>query len=129
MKPKLVLLLTRETTFQALLVEALFGSGAIVLVAHTVTDALRLVCARGPELDLAVIDFDDGCHGMTLLSAIQTCQPDLAVIVATSNDVYHAAAVAYANGAAACLAKPISAAELKIVIEELAETKLLLEAA
>ena len=96
---------------------------------HNMNDALQLICSRGIELDLAVIDFDDGCHGMTLLHAIQTCRQELAIVVVTSSDTYHAAATAFANGVKACLAKPISAAELKIVIEELAEPKLQLAAA
>ena len=131
MKPRLILLLTRDASFQTLLNEALLGEGAIVLGTHSAGEALQLICARGGELDFdfAVIDFDDGCHGMTLLSALHTCRPALPIIVVTSSDAYHAAAIAYANDIAACLAKPISAAELRIVIEELAEPKLQLETA
>lgn len=127
MKPRLILLLTRDASLQTLLNEVLLGEGAIVLVAHSAGEALQLICARVGELDFAVIDFDDGCHGMTLLSALHTCRPALPIIVVTSSDAYHAAAIAYANDIAACLAKPISAAELRIVIEELAEPKLQLE--
>ncbi len=129
MKPRFVLLLTRDGNFQALLAQALSDSGTIILVAHNMNDALQLICSRGAELDLAVIDFGDGCHGMTLLTAIQAVRPHLAVVVVTSNDAYHAAAVAYANGVEACLAKPISAMELKIVIDELPTPKLQLAAA
>ncbi len=129
MNSRLVLLLTRDRNFERLLAEALLNNGAAVLIARNVGDALQIVCARGREFDFAVIDFDDGCHGMTLLSAINTCRPELPIIVVTSSDAYHAAALAYANGAAACLAKPISAAELGIVIRELGEPKLELEAA
>ena len=129
MKPRLVLLLTRDISFQRLLSQSLYDGGAIILVAHNINDALQLICSRGSEFDLAVIDFDDGRHGMTLLSAIQTCQPPLAVVVVTSSDVYHAAAIAFANGVEACLAKPISVAELRIVIEEINEPKPQLAAA
>ena len=129
MNSRLVLLLTRDHNFERLLAEALLHHGAVMLIARNVGDALQIVCARGRELDFAVIDFDDGCHGMTLLSAVNTCRPELPIIVVTSGDAYHAAALAYANGAAACLAKPISAAELEIVIRELGEPKLELEAA
>ena len=129
MNSRLVLLLTRDRNFERLLAEALLNNGAVVLIARNVGDALQIVCARGREFDFAVIDFDDGCHGMTLLSAINTCRPELPIIVVTSGDAYHPAALAYANGAAACLAKPISAAELGIVIRELGEPKLELEAA
>jgi DNA-binding NtrC family response regulator len=123
MKPRLVLLLTRDSNFQSLLGERLYDGGAIILVARNINDAIQLMCSRGSELDLVVIDFDDGCHGITLLSAIQTCRPELPIIVVTSSDAYHAAAIVFANGVQACLAKPISAAELKVVIEELAEPK------
>ena len=129
MNSRLVLLLTRDRNFERLLAEALLNNGAVVLIARNVGDALQIVCARGREFDFAVIDFDDGCHGMTLLGAINTCRPELPIIVVTSSDADHAAALAYANGAAACLAKPISAAELGIVIRELGEPKLELEAA
>lgn len=127
MNSRLVLLLTRDRNFERLLAEALLNNGAVVLIARNVSDALQVVCARGREFDFAVIDFDDGCHGMTLLSAVNMCRPELPIIVVTSGDAYHAAALAYANGAAACLAKPISAAELGIVIRELGEPKLELE--
>jgi DNA-binding LytR/AlgR family response regulator len=96
-------------------------SGSIVLVARNLGEALQIVCARGGELELAIIDFDDGCQGMTLLRAIATCQEELPIVVVTSRDVYHA--LAYANGAAACLAKPITAEEIAIVVEALKAPK------
>ena len=130
MNSRLILLLTRDREFEKLLTEAVLATGAaVILAARTIEDALQIVCTRGRELDFAVIDFDDGCHGMTLLSALATCRPGLPVVVVTSKDVYHAAAVAYANGVAACLAKPIVASDLEIVIRELRNPKLELEAA
>ena len=130
MNTRLILLLTHDREFENLLTEAVIATGpALILVARTVGDALRIVCTRGRELDFAVIDFDDGCHGMSLLSALDTCRPGLPVVAVASQDVYHAAAVAYANGVAACLAKPIGASDLEIVIQELRNPKLALEAA
>src|SRR6187397_2005210 len=114
MNVRLILLLTRDREFETLLTEAVLATGTgIILVARTVTDALRIVCTRGRELDFGVIDFDDGCHGMTLLSALDNCRPGLPLVVVTSRDVYHAGAVAYANGVAACLAKPIDTSDWK----------------
>jgi CheY-like chemotaxis protein len=129
MKPRLVLLLTRDSNFQSLLGEVLYDDGAIILVARNITDAIQLMCSRVTELDLVVIDFDDGCHGITLLNAAQTCRPELPIIVVTSSDAKQAAAIVFANGVQACLAKSTSATELKIVIEELAEPSLQLVAA
>ena len=71
-----------------------------------------------------MIDFADGCHGMTLLSALQMCHPNLPMIVVTSSDSYHAAALIHAQDVDACLEKPISSAEFAIVIRELTEAKL-----
>jgi DNA-binding NtrC family response regulator len=123
-----VLLLTRDDEFEKLLKEALLESGASILVARNVDDALQIVCTRGAEIFLAVIDRDD-CHGINLLSAIKACQHKLLMVVVTSDDTYHCAALAYANGATACFVKPIAAAELKLAIQNLGAPKLELAAA
>lgn len=129
MKPRLVLLLTRDPKLKKLLSEALLDDGATVAVKHHISGALQMVCSRIDELDLVVIDFDDGCHGMTLLSAMNSCRPDLPIIVVTSRNMYHGAAVAYANGAEACLAKPINTADLRMVVAGLGAPKALLAVA
>lgn len=128
MKPRLILLLTCDPEFEDVLTEALRGDDTAVLVSHTLESALETVCSRGRELDIAVIDFVDGCHGMTLLRAIKTCRQDLPVIVVTSSDLYHAATMAYANHVEGCLAKPVTGAELKLVLEELRTLKPMLTA-
>ena len=66
-----------------------------------------------------MIDFQEGSRGMPLISAIHTCREELPIIVLTSTDKYHTAALAYANGAAACLAKPTTPEEIDILIEDL----------
>ncbi len=54
------------------------------------------------------MDFDDGCRGRTLLSAVHTCNERLPIVVATSEDAEHACFLAYANAARTCLKKPLS---------------------
>jgi DNA-binding NtrC family response regulator len=120
-----VVLLTRDRTLEKSLSEALHNP--VILMARDIDEALQIIATHSDELSLVVIDFDDGCHGMTLL-AIKNCLETLPVIVATSSDTYHAADVAYANGAAACLAKPVTTAELKVVIRQLRQAKLELTA-
>ncbi len=127
MNAHLILLLTQDREFEKAFGEAR-ESGATVLIARRVDDALQTVCARGAELDLVVIDRDD-CHGITLLSAINACRHELPIVVMTSRDAYHCAALAYANGATLCLAKPITATELGLAIRELRQPKLQLTAA
>ena len=128
MKPK-VLLYTRDPNFDGLLCEALSGTGAIVLIARTVADALQIVCQRGRHLDFALMDFDGGCRGMTLLSAVHTCYEHLPILVITSQDVEHVTAVAYANGARSCLSKPRHASTLTAAIADLNATHYQLVAA
>jgi DNA-binding response OmpR family regulator len=116
MKRRLVLLYTRDPNFDRVLTEALLGTGAIVLIARSVGDALQVVSSRGRELDFAILDFNDGCRGMTLLSAVHTCCEKLPTLVVTSKDSEHP--VAYENGARVWLNKPLPAVLLANAISE-----------
>lgn len=129
MKPRLALLYTHDRNVDRVLNEALFGTDAIVLTARSVGDALQIVCQRGRELDFALMDFDVGCRGMTLLSAVHTCHQQLPILVTTSKDAEHATAMAYANGARACLNKPVPSARLANAISEVIAPDQLLVAA
>ena len=84
MKRRLVLLYTRDPNFDRVLTEALLDTGAVVLIARSVGDALQVVSSRGRDLDLAILDFNDCCRGMTLLSAVHTCCEKLPTLVVTS---------------------------------------------
>ena len=119
MKLPLVLLYTRDQTFDQVLARTLLGTGTIILIARRVGDALQIVRRRGRELDFAVLDFNDGCRGMALLSALDTCCDKLPTLVVTSKDLEHASAVAYANGARVCLTKPLPAELLANAIADL----------
>ena len=123
MNIRLALLLTHDADFEKVVTESLKESRAKILITHDVDYALEIGCQRGAELDLAVIDRSD-CHAITLLSAVRACRHDLPVVVVTSSESCHCAAIAYANGAAACIAKPISAADLRVVLKQLCQPKL-----
>jgi DNA-binding NtrC family response regulator len=120
----LILLFTPDPNFQKLLAEALLTEHLNVLVTRSVNHALQTVCARSGDLRFVVVDFDNGCHGMTLLRAINACHRELPIIVVTSSDLDYAAALAYVNGAAVCLAKPITASEIELIFTELRKPKL-----
>jgi DNA-binding response OmpR family regulator len=119
MKPRFVFLYTRDPNFDRAVSEALFGTDAVVLIARSVGDALRVISNQGCELDFAILDFNDGCRGMTLLSAVHTCHQELPILVTISEDAEHSTAVAYANGARACLNKPIPPARIADAISGL----------
>jgi DNA-binding response OmpR family regulator len=110
MKSPLILLFTRDRDFAQSVRDALFETGATVLIARDVRDGLQIVLQRGRELDSALMDFDDGCRGRTLLSAAHNCYEQLPIVVTTSEEAEHAISLAYANGARTCLKKPLSAA-------------------
>ena len=127
MNIRLALLLTRDPAFEKTVTEAIADCGGKILIRHDVDHALQIGCQRGREFDVAVIDRSD-CHAISLLNALHACRHDLPVVVVTSDDTGHCAALAYANGAAACLAKPIDTADLKLALRDLCESKLKLAA-
>ncbi|MEY2491294.1 MAG: hypothetical protein QOH31_5807 [Verrucomicrobiota bacterium] len=117
MTPRTVLLFTCDSCFDELIAQV-FSEPAIILSARTVREALQIVCQRGRELNLALMDFDGACRGMTLLSAVHICYEQLPIVVTTSEDLEHACFLAYANGARTCLKKPLSAARFAQAIAD-----------
>jgi DNA-binding NtrC family response regulator len=120
MKRAVIVLLTNDNGLEDLVAHALLEIGGVSHLARNPNEALDTVCGV-PNLDLAIIDFEHGPHGMTLLRAINTVCRQLPVIVITRDDESHAATVACTCGAAACLAKPVSATQLVRVIRELGQ--------
>jgi DNA-binding NtrC family response regulator len=121
MKSRLILLFTRDGAFAQSVREAVSETGATVLIARDVRNGLQIVWQRGRELDSALMDFDDGCRGRTLLSAVHNCYEQLPIVVTTSEEAEHAISLAYANGARTCLKKPLSAASFAKAIAGVTE--------
>jgi hypothetical protein len=72
MKPRLVLLYTRDRNFDRVLKEALLGTRAAILIARNLDTVRKIVFRRGRELDLAILDFNQGFRGVTVLNAFAT---------------------------------------------------------
>src|ERR1700716_4153011 len=119
MKSPLILLFTRDGDFAQSVREAVCGTDAVVLIARDVRDGLQIVSQRGRELDFALMDFDNRYHGMKLLCAVHTCFDQLPILVAASKDADPRNPVAFANGARACLSKPIAPARIADAISQL----------
>ena len=116
MKTPFILLFTNDNELKDLVAQALSEIGGVSHLARDVNEALETVrCA--PSLDFAIVDFEHGSEGLTLLRAINALCRYLPVIVVTRDDDSHVAA--YTNGAAACLAKPVSVAQLVSTIRKL----------
>ena len=121
MKSPLIFLFTRDGDFAQSVREAVSETGATLLVARDVRDGLEIVCQCGRELDSAWMDFDDGCRGRTLLSAVHNCYERLPIVVTTSEKAEHACFLAYANGARTCLKKPLSPASFAKAIADVTD--------
>jgi DNA-binding NtrC family response regulator len=117
MKTPIMLLLTNDSELEELVADVLSEIGGVSHLTRDAGDALEIICGVN-DLDLAIIDFEHGPHGMTLLSAISMLRGDLPVIVIAHDDGQHVEALAYTNGAAACFSKPISTTQLVAAIRE-----------
>ena len=62
-------------------------------------------------------------------TAIKAMRHALPIIVVMSSDPSEVASLAYANGAAVCLTKPVNATELEIIFRALREPRVQLQAA
>jgi DNA-binding response OmpR family regulator len=98
MKTPVMLLLTNDNELEDLVADALSEIGGVSHITRDAGDALQTICGVN-DLDLAIIDFEHGPHGMTLLSAINALREDMPVIVITRDDEEHVEALAYTNGA------------------------------
>jgi DNA-binding response OmpR family regulator len=112
MNARLILLLTLDPTVEDAITKAPLQPTESVCIARTVSDALRIVSGNGGELELVVIDFDHGPHGMTLISAIKTCRNRLPILALTPPGDDHAKILARAAGATQCVAKPVSGEQM-----------------
>jgi CheY-like chemotaxis protein len=122
MRTPVMLLLTNDNELEQLVANALLEIGAISHLTRDAGDALETICGVD-DLDLAIIDFEHGPHGMTLLSAISTLREHLPVIVITRDDEEHVEALAYANGATACFSTQAVATQLANAIRELSKPR------
>ena len=122
MKTPVILLLTNDNELEEAAAQALSAIGAVSHLTRDAGDALDIIYGVH-DLDFAVIDFEHGPHGMTLLSAISTLREDLPVIVITRDDEENVEELAYANGATACFSKQAVATQLANTIRELSKPK------
>ena len=123
MKTPVMLLLTNDNELEDLVARALAEIGAISHLTRDANDALEIICGVD-DLDVVIIDFEHGPHGMTLLRAISVLRENLPVIVITRDDEEHVEALAYANGATACLSKQAVATQLASTTRQLCNCSL-----
>ena len=123
MKTPVILLLTNDNELEDSVADSLSQIGGVSHLTRDARDALEIICGVH-DLDVAVIDFEHGPHGMTLLSAISMLREDLPVIVIARDDEERVEELAYANGAMACFSKQAVATQLANTIRELCKPRL-----
>jgi DNA-binding NtrC family response regulator len=111
MKTPVMVLLTNDHNLEECVAQVLSRTGGIRHRAQSTDDVLDLV-TTGQSLDLALIDFEHGPDGLTLVDAISKRCRGFPVIVITGPSEEDMEALVYANAAAVCLSKPVSATQL-----------------
>ena len=111
-KSKLVLLLTRDIELEQQFAVAAAASSARLIVARTIGVVLEIIHQRDRQLELVVIDFDNGTDGIPLLRALTTSSAGLPVVALTSSDGDDSTVLACDDANVCCLTKPIKAVEL-----------------
>jgi DNA-binding response OmpR family regulator len=122
MKPRVVLLYSRDRNFDRVLKEALLGTRAVVLIARSLDAVRKIVCRRGSELDLAILDFNRGFCGVTVLNALNGCVDKPPTLAVNSEGKGRAGTLTFAKSARVCLSKPFSSAILAKAIANLCPT-------
>jgi CheY-like chemotaxis protein len=118
MKTPVTLLVTNDPILEDSMAQALVESGGLSHLTRNPVDALQLVSTIGQDLDFAVIDCAHGPYAMSLISAINARCEEFPVIAVTRDSEKQIEALAYANGARACLRKPVSAAQIGNVLKQ-----------
>src|SRR5690348_480202 len=80
METPIMLLLTDDNELEELVADALSQIGAISHLTRDAGDAVDIICAVD-DLDIVIVDFEHGPHGMALLRAISALRENLPVIV------------------------------------------------
>lgn len=107
------LLISKETSdANPVIAQALARAGFFSLRVRDAKRAFELFRDGLPEVDLVIIDVDPGIHSMAILEAITARESAPPVIVVTGFEQFEMAPIARRHGAAACIAKPFTAAEL-----------------
>jgi len=122
MKTPLILLVTNDGQLENLVADALLQTAGVSHLVHDPGDALETACTV-QDLDLAIIDFEHSPHRLALLNAINSCREDLPLIAIICDNDKHLEALAYANGATACFAKPVLTMHLAEAVRELCRRK------
>jgi DNA-binding NtrC family response regulator len=128
MKTPHVLLLTDDRQLQTAVAEAVLEIGGLSCLVRDVDEALTTICDGVSKIDAAIIDFQHGPRGLTLISALKACQGHLPVIAVVQQNDNQIQGLAYKMGATACFGREFSKYAFVSAIQQLSETKSLLAA-
>jgi DNA-binding NtrC family response regulator len=119
MRENLILLVDADADSVGDVLEAAAHTGHAVRLVKTSRDAFKILHDAIDQIEVAIVDVDPGAHGLALLEAITGREERPAVIVLTALEETYMKPIAAQHGAAACLSKPISVAQLKSTVNQL----------
>ena len=112
MKANALLISNETSNSNAVIAQATSRAGFFLFRVNDAKQAFELLRNGLPEIDLVIIDVDPGIHSMAILEAITARHSSPPVIAVTGFEQFEMAPIARRHGAAACIAKPFTAAEL-----------------
>lgn len=118
MKANALLISQKASDSDGTIAQAVSRAGFALLQATDAKSAFELLRHGLPEIDLVIIDVDPGIHSMAVLEAITSLKAAPPVIVVTGLEQSEMEPIARGHGAAACLGKPFTTAEILARIDE-----------
>jgi len=120
-RPRLLVVDDERAVRSALRVN-LAKAGYEVVLAASAEEALALLVSRPPDLVLTDVMMP-GLSGHELLARLQNSHPDLPVVIMTGHGSVESAVAAMKAGAADYIIKPVSRAELLVILEKALQTR------
>jgi DNA-binding NtrC family response regulator len=118
MDPTIILLISRDAEIERAASDAARRTGHTLSVARTAHQAVKEFMYGFDRFGLILLDLDADIHGVTLFNAMDDCHGKAPVVALTGCEESYMKPLVLGRGAAACLGKPVTAPQLKRLIEE-----------
>jgi DNA-binding NtrC family response regulator len=116
MKRNILIVANGDAHSNATIAEAVKQTGRGLRHANSSREASEILCMGLEDVDLAIVDLDPGVHSLDILEALDYSGSAPPVIALTGLE--EMTPIACRHGAAACLGKPFSIAQLARLIED-----------
>jgi len=119
MKANILIVATTDAIANQAIAYAAAQTGHRLGFATDSREACEMLAASPNDVDLLIVDLDNGVNRLSLLDAFRCSENVPPVIVLTQFEQSEMEPIARRHGAAACIAKPFSPSELAALVAEL----------